>query len=60
MGILARSLGILCADENTRFDTSYSTMLTECDDLKFCVIGSVPVKDMYYLTQNVGNLREIC
>ncbi|XP_032220565.1 uncharacterized protein LOC116603460 [Nematostella vectensis] len=58
IGILIKSL--TCQDDNSRFDTAYTTMLTDCEDLKFCVLGGVPAKDMYYLYQNVINLNEIC
>ncbi|XP_015755185.1 PREDICTED: beta-1,3-galactosyltransferase 1-like [Acropora digitifera] len=60
LGIMAQNLNIECMDFSSRFDTAYTTMLTECDDLKFCVLGGVPAKDMFYLSQNVQNLGEIC
>lgn len=60
LGIMAQNLNIKCMDFSSRFDTSYTTMITECDDLKFCVLGGVPAKDMFYLSQNVQNLRETC
>ena len=60
LGIMAQNLNIECMDFSSRFDTAYTTMLTECDHLKFCVLGGVPAKDMFYLSQNVQNLGEIC
>ncbi|XP_068740151.1 beta-1,3-galactosyltransferase 1-like [Montipora capricornis] len=60
LGVMAQNLSIKCLDFSNRFDTAYTTMLTECDDLNFCVLGGVPAKDMFYLNQNVDNLRDIC
>ena len=59
-GILAQRLGFSCMDVSVRLDANYSTMLTECDDLRFSIISRVPAKDMTYLLQNAANLREIC
>lgn len=60
LGVMAKNFSVECSDESARFDTSYTTMLTECGDLRFCVLGSVPAKDMFYLSQNVEHLRDIC
>ena len=60
LGVMAQNLGVECQDESLRFDVAYTTMLTECEDLHFCVLGGVPAKDMFYLNQNVDNLRDIC
>ncbi|XP_031551955.1 beta-1,3-galactosyltransferase 1-like [Actinia tenebrosa] len=60
LGIMANKLSLQCMDESNKFDTSYTTMLTECEDMNFCVLGGVPPRDMYYLTQNVKNLKDIC
>lgn len=60
IGVLAQNLNIQCQDESSRFDIAYTTMLTECPDMNFCVLGSVPAKDMFYLNQNVDDLRDIC
>jgi len=60
LGVMAQNLSVECRDESSRFDVAYTTMLTECGDLHFCVLGSVPAKDMFYLSQNVDNLRDIC
>ena len=60
LGVMAKSLGIGWVDESSRFDIAYTTMLTECADLHFCVLGSVPSKDMFYLSQNVEHLNDIC
>ena len=60
LGMLARKMSVSCMDYSSQFDTSYTTMLTECEELKFCVVGSVPAKDMLYLTQNAVHLADIC
>lgn len=60
LGVMAQNLGIGWIDEGSRFDIAYTTMLTECEDLHFCVLGGVPAKDMFYLSQNVEHLRELC
>ena len=60
IGVLAENLKVRCMDESSRFDIAYTTMLTECEDLHFCVLGSVPAKDMFYLNQNVDHLRDMC
>lgn len=60
LGAMAKDLGIGLTDESSRFDIAYTTMITECEDLHFCVLGGVPAKDMFYLSQNVGHLRELC
>ena len=60
LGNMAKDLGIGLNDESSRFDIAYTTMLTECEDLHFSVLGGVPAKDMFYLSQNVGHLRELC
>ena len=53
-------MGVECSDFSSRFDTDYTIMLTECEELKFCAVGSVPAKDMFYLTQNTAHLQDIC
>ncbi|KAL9987351.1 hypothetical protein ACROYT_G001641 [Oculina patagonica] len=60
LGVMAQNLGIGWIDEGSRFDIAYTTMLTECEDLHFCVLGGVLAKDMFYLSQNVEHLRELC
>ncbi|PFX16648.1 Beta-1,3-galactosyltransferase 1 [Stylophora pistillata] len=60
LGVMAKKLDIAVSDHSPRFDIAYTTMLTECKDLYFCVIGGVPTKDMFYLHQNVHHLRSIC